>query len=491
MLGNYDEGNCYKIISFFRRLGLNNYAIAGILSNWYYESVLDPGNAQNSYMNALHMTDAEYTRRVDNGTWVHPNTGKDFCEDAIGYGFAQWTSAGRKRGLYNFAKASGTSISDANMQLDYAWKELTSSGYKNVYQTLLLCTDEKEAAVQFMVYYERPAGSTDKKKQQIRANTATEFYQKYFMGGDTTSYLMNASTFINKLKDILYNYKTLYVLGPWGWPATDKNKSRAISKQAYNNTAARKVKINAASRDTFFFDCSGLIKGILWGWCGDPNKAYGGAGYACNGVPNSGALINLCTGVSTNFQTIIPGELLYMDGHVGVYIGDGKVIECSPKWEDGVQMTNLGNTGYTEGHSRVWLKHGKLPWIDYSVVLEEINDTPPAEPTTEDLYPSLELTYTVKPGDNLTKIAKKFSTTVEFLVSYNGIKNPSLILPGQTIKIKGTNAPEEKSDKIYVVKPGDNLTKIAKAYKTTVLALVVKNKILNKNLIIPGQVLYI
>ena len=34
--------------------------------------------------------------------------------------------------------------------------------------------------------------------------------------------------------------------------------------------------INAASADTFGFDCVCLIKGLLWGWCGDKSKTYEG-----------------------------------------------------------------------------------------------------------------------------------------------------------------------------------------------------------------------
>ena len=36
-------------------------------------------------------------------------------------------------------------------------------------------------------------------------------------------------------------------------------------------------------------------------------------------------------------------------------------------------------------------------------------------------------TYTVVKGDNLTKIAKKYGTTVDTLVALNGIKNKNLI----------------------------------------------------------------
>lgn len=47
-----------------------------------------------------------------------------------------------------------------------------------------------------------------------------------------------------------------------------------------------------------------------------------------------------------------------MSGHIGVYIGNGKVCECSPKWENGIQITELTQ--------RKWALHGKSKWLDYS-----------------------------------------------------------------------------------------------------------------------------
>ncbi len=44
-------------------------------------------------------------------------------------------------------------------------------------------------------------------------------------------------------------------------------------------------------------------------------------------------------------------------------------------------------------------------------------------------------TYTIKKGDNLTKIAKKYGTTVEALQKANGIKNKNLIFAGSTLVI--------------------------------------------------------
>ena len=44
--------------------------------------------------------------------------------------------------------------------------------------------------------------------------------------------------------------------------------------------------------------------------------------------------------------------------------------------------------------------------------------------------------YTVRKGDNLTKIAKANKTSVERLVKLNNLKNPDIIYPGQKLKLK-------------------------------------------------------
>ena len=74
-----------------------------------------------------------------------------------------------------------------------------------------------------------------------------------------------------------------------------------IRDSSYNKAAARVKMINAASEDTFGFDCVCLIKGILWGWNGDKNATYGGAKYASNNVPDLGAdsMIKKCPDAST------------------------------------------------------------------------------------------------------------------------------------------------------------------------------------------------
>ena len=191
------------------------------------------------------------------------------------------------------------------------------------------------------------------------------------------STIMKASDFVAKLKDIATNYKTLYVMGCFGAPMTTANKKRYIDHHPYNKQPARVKLINTASADTFGFDCVCLIKGVLWGWSGDKSKIYGGAKYATNGVPDvdANALINVCSEVSTDFSNVEVGEAVWTNGHIGVYIGNGLAVECTPAWKNRVQITacNCSKPGY---NTRKWKKHGKLPYIDYAATSTATAKTP-------------------------------------------------------------------------------------------------------------------
>lgn len=193
---------------------------------------------------------------------------------------------------------------------------------------------------------------------------------------------MTAEALAKKCLDIAANRKTLYVMGCFGSPLTPENKKRFSSNHPFNRAADRKKMINAADSNTFGFDCVNLIKGILWGWTGDKTKTHGGAAYASNGVPDVSAdgMIKLCDNVGADFTNIEVGEAVWTDGHIGVYVGDGLAVECTPKWDNCVQVTAVGNIGAKPGYNtRTWKKHGKLPWVEYGqpkvrTRAEEIND---------------------------------------------------------------------------------------------------------------------
>lgn len=212
------------------------------------------------------------------------------------------------------------------------------------------------------------------------------------------AYVMTAEKFIEMAK-LAAGCKTLYIKGCFGAPMNAKNKERYSNNCEYNRK--RKDMIMAATADTFGFDCVNLLKGILWGWNADKNKGYGGAAYKANGVPDIGenAMIKECSDVSSDFSNIVPGEMLWKDGHAGMYIGDGFAIECTPSWKNGAQQTAVGNIGKKSGYNtRNWTKHGKLPWIDYSSVMPKPTPSPAPTPTPQPERPEDTKMRTLKVG---------------------------------------------------------------------------------------------
>ena len=178
------------------------------------------------------------------------------------------------------------------------------------------------------------------------------------------------------VKKIATSYKTLYVMGCFGAPLKAEYKNRYCTNNAYNKQPARTTMIKAASADTFGFDCVCLIKGVLWGWKGDKNAVYGGAKYESNGVGDidCNQMFELCSGKTEDFSKIEVGEAVWMQGHIGVYIGDGLAVECTPAWKNGVQITAVANIGKKNGYNaQRWSKHGKLPYVTYEGVGESLS----------------------------------------------------------------------------------------------------------------------
>jgi hypothetical protein len=130
------------------------------------------------------------------------------------------------------------------------------------------------------------------------------------------------------------------------------------------------------SRGKFMMDCVVSIKGLLWGFKADKNRAHGGGIYLSNGVADFGANdgIDYCTDKSQDFHHLVPGEYLCMRGtkysHAGVYLGNGKVFECTTGW--GVNrciISDINENGdriYNGVKNLKWIWHGKLQYIDYS-----------------------------------------------------------------------------------------------------------------------------
>lgn len=94
--------------------------------------------------------------------------------------------------------------------------------------------------------------------------------------------------------------------------------------------------------------------------------------------------------------------------------------------------------------------------------------------------------YTVKSGDNLYSIARRYNTSVSEITRLNNLTSNALSL-GQILKIpkEGSSSPTT-----YTVKRGDSLYSIARKYNTTVDSIKRKNN-LTSNILQIGQKLTI
>ncbi len=169
-----------RIWNYLKSEGLSNYGAAGLMGNLYAESSLNPKNLENLCEKRLreagkpYCTDETYTAAVDSGKisreeFLHPLPKKQY-----GYGIAQWTSSGRKAGLYDLAKSRSVSIGDLEMQLDFLMQELSTS-YRTVLAVLKSAISVRAASDAVLIDFERPKDQGE----GVRKKRA-EYGQKYY-----------------------------------------------------------------------------------------------------------------------------------------------------------------------------------------------------------------------------------------------------------------------------------------------------------------------
>jgi membrane-bound lytic murein transglycosylase D len=105
--------------------------------------------------------------------------------------------------------------------------------------------------------------------------------------------------------------------------------------------------------------------------------------------------------------------------------------------------------------------------------------------------------YRVRRGDSVTEIARRFGVGLEDLLAVNRIRDRNRISVGQVLQIPGgantarTSPSGETTPGVYTVRRGDTLYKIARRFGVTQGAIVALNGLRDRNQIRRGQMLYI
>ncbi len=169
------------------------------------------------------------------------------------------------------------------------------------------------------------------------------------------------------------------------------------------------------------------------------------------------------------------------------YYGDYRNLQNrNASWDSfiGVQYTDRGIVPGIRGYVDRDLFSNEVLLDDDSEIPN--TDNPNNNYNTETVF------YTVKRGDTLWNIARQYGTTIQEIAQINGIQNVNLIYPGQQLRIHTnsnvTGSEVNSTGKIYyTIKRGDSLWGIARRYGTTVQNLIEWNNIKTPNLIYPGQ----
>lgn len=167
---DYNKESANYIHDRLIKCGFTEAGAAGTMANIYAESGFVSNNLQNSYGKKLGMSDAEYTKAVDDGRYGN------FVHDGAGYGLCQWTYWSRKEALLNYAKSRKTSISDMDMQIDYMLVEI--SGKKSLNNLLRSSNNPAECARAVMLQYEKPKNQSES-NIQTREKYAVELHNEF------------------------------------------------------------------------------------------------------------------------------------------------------------------------------------------------------------------------------------------------------------------------------------------------------------------------
>jgi LysM repeat protein len=127
---------------------------------------------------------------------------------------------------------------------------------------------------------------------------------------------------------------------------------------------------------------------------------------------------------------------------------------------------------------------GDLSEIGSDITFSEEAQVPAEFPPLNLTKTFMSIDYVVKPGENISVIANKYSVSMESVIALNGFKNATMLQAGKKIKIPNMNGIP------YTVRKNDSVSRIAEREKIPENAILDAND-LSSDEIFVGQVLFL
>ncbi len=198
-------------------------------------------------------------------------------------------------------------------------------------------------------------------------------------------------------KTLALGNDSIYVYGTFGQELSESLINQKAKQYLYNLPRKSKYKkaLNSSGRE-YAFDCVGLIKAYLWGRHGNI-KYNPKQDKSANGMYNASKIKGKIKNMPER-----EGLLVHMSGHIGIYIGNGYVIECTPNTKFAKQNHKAGGVCKTKLSARKWTGWCECPYITY----EKTSSTKTTKKGYKGKFPSLGLKGYLKKGDKGTNVGR-------------------------------------------------------------------------------------
>ena len=283
-----------KVWFALKDLGYSDIAVAGAMGNIHYESrSFDPSRVEKGY--------TEKTGGIGICQWTNNNRGK----------------TGRNTNLRKYAESKGTTWQDENIQVAFLVGELTKGGGADGFASYQLMTTTKvygsslatskswknaenieDATRAFCYTFERPGANYAASSMATRISYAQMYYNQY-QGMTAPEEIDTTLTGENKEKMQLMIAEARRIA----------NDDRYQYSQSNRNAE-------------FFYDCSSFVSRLYQQYFGISRLDYGTAGKGTDNIKTN------CQTFSVSMTNLQPGDILWKNGHVALYIGNNQLVEA-------------------------------------------------------------------------------------------------------------------------------------------------------------------